>query len=107
MTVPRAAALAPGVPPLALVNLGAVALSTLTFDASGNHPTTKHGLEVTAARARVLVSSVVAQMLPAGTLVKGGIGVKLRLGEVGTRATRDLDVLARDREAFFPPPLRG
>ncbi len=59
-------------------------------------------LDVTSARARVLVSSIiVAQMLPANTVVKGGIGVKLRLGEVGTRATRDVDVVACDREQFL------
>ena len=50
----------------------------------------------------MLVSSVVvAQMLPAGTLVKGGIGIKLRLGEIGTRATRNVDVVTRDREHFL------
>lgn len=61
-----------------------------------------HALGVTEARTRVLVSSViVAQMLPADTVVKGGIGVKLRLGEVGTRATKDIDVIAADRERFL------
>jgi Nucleotidyl transferase AbiEii toxin, Type IV TA system len=50
----------------------------------------------------VLVRSViVAQMLPEGAVVKGGIGVKLRLGEVGTRATRDVDVVAGDRANFL------
>jgi len=59
-------------------------------------------LDIPASRARVLVSSViVAQMLPANTLVKGGIGVKLRLGEVGTRATRDVDVVTRDPDQFL------
>jgi hypothetical protein len=58
-------------------------------------------LGVSAARIRVLVSSlVVAQMLPEGCVVKGGIGLKLRLGEIGTRATRDVDVVARDRDRF-------
>ena len=86
------------------------ALEALTFDGP---PTNLQQLEervaaiadalhITRRRARVLVSSViVAQMLPAGTLVKGGIGVKLRLGEVGTRATSDVDVVARDRERFL------
>lgn len=59
-------------------------------------------LDIAGPRARVLVSSVViAQMLPVGTFVKGGIGVKLRLGEVGTRATRDVDVVVRDRKRFL------
>ena len=59
-------------------------------------------LDVPVDRARVLVGSLVAaQMLPFGTVVKGGIGVKLRLGETGTRATRDVDVVTRDREQFL------
>ncbi|MGC4112218.1 MAG: hypothetical protein QM747_17745 [Nocardioides sp.] len=58
-------------------------------------------LEVTAARARTLVSSaIVAQMLPPAAAVKGGMGIKLRLGETGTRATRDIDVVAQEREVF-------
>ena len=85
-------------------------LSALVFDGP---PTTPQQLEarvtaiagalgITGARARVLVSSVIlTQMLPTGTLVKGGIGVKLRLGETGTRATRDVDVVARDRLEFL------
>jgi hypothetical protein len=59
-------------------------------------------LDVPVDRARVLVSHiVVAQMLPQGAVVKGGIGVKLRLGEVGTRATKDMDLVARDRTNFL------
>lgn len=59
-------------------------------------------LDVPTDRARVYVCSViVAQMLPAGTVVKGGIGVKLRLGEVGTRATKDVDVVAQERDTFL------
>lgn len=58
-------------------------------------------LGVSVKRAKVLVSStIVAQMLPEGCVVKGGIGVKLRLGETGTRATRDVDVVAADRVGF-------
>jgi hypothetical protein len=50
----------------------------------------------------VLVSSViVAQMLPENAVVKGGIGVKLRLGEVGTRATKDMDLASSDRNNFL------
>jgi Nucleotidyl transferase AbiEii toxin, Type IV TA system len=50
----------------------------------------------------VLIRSIiVAQMLPDGVVVKGGIGVKFRLGEVGTRATTDVDVVAQDRADFL------
>ena len=50
----------------------------------------------------MLISSVIlSQMLPSPTLVKGGIGVKLRLGETGTRATTDFDVATSlDQTAF-------
>lgn len=44
-------------------------------------------------RARMLLGTlVVSQLLPLGTFVKGGMGMKLLLGELGTRATSDLDV---------------
>ncbi|WP_142361392.1 hypothetical protein [Mycobacterium ostraviense] len=46
-------------------------------------------------------SVIVAQMLPDKAVVKGGISVKFRLGEVGTRATADLDVAARNRTTFL------
>lgn len=55
------------------------------------------GIPVERAR-RLLGAVIVAQMLPAGVAVKGGIGVKIRVGETGTRATQDLDVAARDRD---------
>jgi len=59
-------------------------------------------LDIPVDRARMLISSViVAQMLPDGAVVKGGIGVKLRLGEVGTRATKDMDLAVRDRANFL------
>jgi hypothetical protein len=59
-------------------------------------------LDIPVDRALVLISSViVAQMLPDGAVVKGGIGMKLRLGEVGTRATRDMDLVVRDRTNFL------
>jgi Nucleotidyl transferase AbiEii toxin, Type IV TA system len=59
-------------------------------------------LDVPVERARVIISSaIVAQMLPDGAVVKGGISVKLRLGEVGTRATRDIDLTVRDRANFL------
>ncbi|SIK93644.1 nucleotidyl transferase AbiEii/AbiGii toxin family protein [Mycobacteroides abscessus] len=59
-------------------------------------------------RARMLISSVVvAQMLPEGIAVKGGVGIKLRLGETGTRATSDVDIIAGDREGFFTRLRRG
>lgn len=58
-------------------------------------------LRVPVSRVRVVVSSViVAQMLPGGVVIKGGLGIKLRLGELGTRATSDLD-------AVVPRPSAG
>lgn len=65
-------------------------------------------LGVTNSRARILVSCViVAQMLPPGSLVKGGIGVKFRLGELGTRATSDIDVVTRDHSTFLASITQG
>lgn len=59
-------------------------------------------LGIPAARARVMLCTlVISQMLPDTVVVKGGMGVKLRLGELGTRATSDLDVSTGARgEAF-------
>lgn len=54
-------------------------------------------LGIPVARARVMLCTlIVSQMLPA-VAVKGGMGVKLRFGERGTRATSDLDVSTRVR----------
>lgn len=39
---------------------------------------------------RMLCTLIVSQMLPDAVAIKGGMGVKLRLGERGTRATADL-----------------
>ncbi|ORW16742.1 hypothetical protein AWC19_22030 [Mycobacterium palustre] len=59
-------------------------------------------LDIPIERARTLIGSViVAQMLPDEAVVKGGIGVKFRLGEVGTRATADMDVATRNRSTFL------
>ena len=50
-------------------------------------------LGIPVARARVMLCTlIVSQMLPEAVAVKGGMGVKLRFGERGTRATSDLDV---------------
>jgi hypothetical protein len=50
------------------------------------------------ARARVMLCClVVSQMLPETVWIKGGLGIKLRLGERGTRATSDLDVSCLNR----------
>lgn len=59
-------------------------------------------LGIPVARARVMLCTlIVTQMLPDAVAVKGGMGVKLRLGELGTRATSDLDVSTWARgEAF-------
>ncbi len=59
-------------------------------------------LGIPVARARVMLCTlIVSQMLPDAAVVKGGMGVKLRLGERGTRATSDLDVSTRARGAEF------
>lgn len=44
---------------------------------------------------------VVSQMLPPDTLVKGGFGITLRVGDAASRTTEDLDVATRDPEALF------
>lgn len=57
-----------------------------------------HVLRVPESRVRQLLGAVIiAQLLPSGTSIKGGMGLKMRLGERGTRATRDLDVAAADQ----------
>lgn len=55
-------------------------------------------LMVPEARIRQLLGTVIiTQLLPSGTSIKGGMSLKIRLGERGTRATRDLDVAATDQ----------
>ena len=49
----------------------------------------------------MLCTLVVSQMLPDSVVIKGGMGVKLRFGELGTRATADLDVCTASRGAIF------
>lgn len=50
-------------------------------------------LGIPVARARVMLCTlIVSQMLPDAAAVKGGMGVKLRFGERGTRATSDLEI---------------
>ncbi|WP_402468399.1 hypothetical protein [Isoptericola aurantiacus] len=59
------------------------------------------------ARARVMLCTlVVSQMLPDAVAIKGGMGVKLRMGEQGTRATADLDVSTRARGEAFEQAFR-
>lgn len=59
-------------------------------------------LGIPAARAKTMLSTLaVSQMLPHVVAVKGGMGIKIRLGELGTRATKDLDVAAAERGAEF------
>lgn len=66
------------------------------------------GLGVPSARVRqMLCTLIVSQMLPDAVAVKGGMGVKLRMGERGTRATTDLDVSTRRRGADFEEPFRS
>lgn len=66
------------------------------------------GLGIPVARARVMLCTlIVSQMLPDAVAVKGGMGVKLRLGERGTRATSDLDVSTRVRGEVFEQAFRA
>lgn len=57
-------------------------------------------LELPEARVRTtLIGVVTAQMLPASVALKGGLAIKMKLGEIGTRATSDLDgVFMQDSE---------
>lgn len=64
-------------------------------------------LSIPIARARVMLCTlIVSQMLPEAVAVKGGMGVKLRFGERGTRATSDFDVSARARGEEFEQEFR-
>lgn len=65
-------------------------------------------LGIPVARARVMLCTlIVSQMLPDAVAIKGGMGVKLRLGERGTRATSDLDVSTRARGEEFEHAFRA
>lgn len=65
-------------------------------------------LGIPVARARVMLCTlIVSQMLPDAVAVKGGMGVKLRFGELGTRATSDLDVSTRTRGEEFEQAFRA
>jgi hypothetical protein len=55
----------------------------------------------------MLCTLIVSQMLPEAVAVKGGMGVKLRFGERGTRATSDLDVSTRVRGEEFEQAFRA
>lgn len=60
-----------------------------------------------AGRVRVTIGQVVvAQMLP-GALVKGGSGMKLRLGPGFSRDSKDLDVAWRESQQVFADALRA
>ena len=50
---------------------------------------------------RMLCTHIVSQMLPDAVAIKGGMGVKLRMGERGTRATADLDISTLRRGEEF------
>lgn len=56
---------------------------------------------------RMLCTLIVSQMLPDAVAIKGGMGVKLRMGERGTRATADLDVSTRQRGEAFEEAFRA
>ena len=65
-------------------------------------------LGIPVARARVMLCTlIVSQMLPDAVAVKGGMGVKLRFGERGTRATSDLDVSTQARGEYFEQAFRS
>lgn len=64
-------------------------------------------MRIPVARARVMLCTLaVSQMLPDAVAIKGGMGVKLRMGEQGTRATADLDVSTRARGEDFEQAFR-
>lgn len=53
---------------------------------------------------RVVANSIVAQMLPDFSLVKGGTGIKFRLGDSGSRFTADFDAarpIGMDEDEFI------
>lgn len=54
----------------------------------------------------MLCTLIVSQMLPEAVAVKGGMGIKLRMGETGTRATSDLDVSSGQRGVDFEESFR-
>lgn len=65
-------------------------------------------LIIPVARARVMLCTlIVSQMLPKAVVVKGGMGVKLRFGERGTRATSDLNISTRVRGEQFEQAFRA
>lgn len=65
-------------------------------------------LSIPVARARLMLCTLlVSQMLPEAVAIKGGMGVKLRMGERGTRATADLDVSTRARGEEFENAFRS
>ncbi|WP_440712144.1 nucleotidyl transferase AbiEii/AbiGii toxin family protein [Gordonia sp. FQ] len=65
-------------------------------------------LGIPVARARVMLCTlIVSQLLPDAVAVKGGMGVKLRFGERGTRATSDLDVSTSVRGEEFERAFRA
>lgn len=65
-------------------------------------------MHIPVARARLMLCTlIVSQMLPDAVAVKGGMGIKMRFGERGTRATADLDVSTRLRGEAFEQTFRA
>ncbi|MFE4198091.1 hypothetical protein ACFRJ9_19730 [Paenarthrobacter sp. NPDC056912] len=65
-------------------------------------------LGVSSARVRrMLRTLIVSQMLPDAVAIKGGMGVKLRMGECGTLATADLEVSTWQRGEAFEEAFRA
>lgn len=87
------------------MNASTPPLNTAQLNARVESASRELGVPSTRVR-RMLCTLIVSQMLPGAVAVKGGMGVKLRLGERGTRATADLDVATRQRGADFEEAFR-
>lgn len=87
------------------MNASAPPLNTAQLNARLDIVSRDLGVPVARVR-RMLCTLIVSQMLPDAVAVKGGMGVKLRMGERGTRATADLDVSTNRRGDEFEDAFR-
>lgn len=88
------------------MNYGAPPLNVTQLNDRLAQVSTEMGIPM--ARARVMLCTlIVSQMIPGAVAIKGGMGVKLRLGEAGTRATSDLDISTRHRGENFLHTFTG
>ena len=83
----------------------APALTIAQLNARMEEASQKLGVPIARVR-RMLCTLIISQMLPDAVAVKGGMGIKLRLGESGTRATADLDVSTKERGEVFESAFR-